>query len=83
MELKFNNGYGAVLCDKCRIIDMSGPFMKYEWDALIEMSNNGEVWFCKECDAEKHKEQSMKFVEIIGRMAESGLRHSTRNREGG
>lgn len=73
MIFKFNNSIGAVLCEKCRIIDMEGPFQRYELDAIHEMSRLDEPWFCKECDPKRHKEQSMKFVEIVGRMAERSI----------
>lgn len=63
MQVKFNGGKGAVICDKCRVIILEGPFSKSEWDILTQMVNDKEKWFCDECDKEKCIQQTRKFIE--------------------
>lgn len=63
MQVKFNGGRGAVICEKCRVIILEGPFSKSEWDSLTEMSNLKDKWFCEKCDKENCVKQARRFIE--------------------
>lgn len=65
MQLKLNNGRGALICDRCSIIIMNGPFSKNEWSALSEMNKNNDLWYCMECDSDNCIKQTKKFNELI------------------
>ena len=71
MDIRFNGGRGALLCDKCRIIVME-DFRGYENDALKLLQANAVEWFCEECkpDAEFQKAQALKFVEAVNKIEE-------------
>lgn len=65
MQLRFNNGNGAVTCDHCRIIFIEGPFQPYEWKALCALELTEGEWYCKKCSIVDFKEQERKFVEKV------------------
>lgn len=61
MTIRFNNGRGAVTCEKCNII-VDQDFDKVTWDALSKM----EVpCFCKDCDEEKYKRYNKELFKLI------------------
>ena len=56
MNIKFNNGRLAVICDKCRIIieeDISSERFK----TYCELNEKGIKWFCSECSPGRYTQQ--------------------------
>jgi len=68
MNLKFNNGRGALICDQCSIIIMD-RFFDYEWQALLEMQDKGFEWFCKSCCYACQNKQVETFINFCNEKA--------------
>ena len=52
MEIKFNGGKGALLCDKCKVILMEGV-VKRDWEVLDILNALKVDIICKECKENK------------------------------
>ena len=74
MNLKFNNGNGALICDQCRVV-IDSNFRDFEWRALLNLSEVEGDWFCKDCCSTSYKEQSQKFVDEVNRIAHEFSRY--------
>jgi hypothetical protein len=48
MRIKFNGGYGALLCNKCNII-IAENFTGAEWDFMERLKKKGCKVLCEEC----------------------------------
>jgi hypothetical protein len=59
--LRFNNGRGAVTCEKCDII-VDQDFDKDEWDALCKLN---VPCYCKECNIDGYKKFKEEFQKEI------------------
>jgi hypothetical protein len=64
MNLKFNNGKGAILCSKCKKI-IDEEFTCDEWRTFVKMQDEFPIWLCKECNYDAYVNQNKKFVEYF------------------
>jgi transcription initiation factor TFIIIB Brf1 subunit/transcription initiation factor TFIIB len=67
MQLKFNNGRGAILCDHCKVIIMEN-LKDYEWLAFCELDHKGAEWFCEKCQPNSELDQAKQLIETINNM---------------
>jgi len=80
MQLKFNNGRGAILCDHCKVILLEN-LKDYEWLVFCELDRKGAEWFCEECQPNSKKEQDLQFLEVLNSMDIKVLNKNFKNFE--
>lgn len=53
LDIRFNNGRGAILCTNCQII-VDSNFTPLHWEALSQVEAQAVPCYCKYCNKEKH-----------------------------